>query len=282
MKIHQMLVCFVAFIGAPQALQAQYALGDGRALDANLSTQGRYNPPRDPLAAARRNQNPLYDGLGGRRFDDRFVRDGLRFAPEFQRGNSIYHRSLLFDYQASRGWDVNSRAIDQRIPLERQLPLTQQVSRPQAGAPVRSHIVTQRMDSRINTKRETLASPQRPEIRVEAPLAATLSNEQIIRELKEEAQFRIQSLQREKEVFGDIRERKLGDSILGFKNTGSRAATILGLTPSIRYRMQIEQLNGLGLIAEAKKYSAQSTDLHELIVKIEDLLSKKPAPSQAR
>jgi hypothetical protein len=99
---------------APE-LHAQYALGDGHALDRNPSIYGRYNYTRDPL---RGYQMPyrIREDFGIHPPDRRFYRDGLRFADEFQTRPDL--RSGLYDYRSSSSRYIYSQQIRSQQQME--------------------------------------------------------------------------------------------------------------------------------------------------------------------
>lgn len=190
-------------------LVSQYALGDGRALDHSLKVGERTNPVRDPLAM-QRTQSPLDNRIGLRRFDDRFTRDGFRFAPEFNRGNDIYDRSLLFDYNASTGWRVQNP--NNRYPAD--VP-TRPLNSGYGPRPLKKYPFSQSLSRPISTR---VPSTQVPMDRaVSRPIPAVpaepvLNEKQIVETFKSELKNRLEKAKAEKKIYGDIQGRNIVDS----------------------------------------------------------------------
>jgi len=260
---------FILFLSAI----GQFALGDGRALDHPLGVGQTTNPVRNPLS---RPPSPLYDGLGGKRFDDRFVDDGLRFAPEFIRGNSVYHRSLLFEYQSSTGWDLQERRYQE---MDRVKPRRQGIERPRSGSAQRQNLNQGPINTRIETRIDTRIDRRvqmpfssslqgqeikpkifrqtqvKTETRSDALILTALSDEQIVTSLELAVQERLGRLEVEKKIFGDVRDRKLSDHLLGQAAPRSTSAlTLLGLSPSIRLRIQLSELSTKDLMKAIRDF----------------------------
>jgi len=239
-------------------LVSQYALGDGRILDRSLKVGERVNPVQDPLARAR-TQSPLDNRIGLQRFDNRFINDGLRFAPEFQRGNDIYKRSLLFDYGASTGWRISDPTS--RYPTtDNSWNLSRGYVRPAAATSSSSRINTAvpstRIDNRVDQRRvdyrpiETSRTISRPILAVPAPLPdplpiveVAMSEEQILKVFQMELKDRLERCRIEKKVFGDIQGRTLTqETLVRYGHSNQQVETLIGENPELRLKRQLEEI----------------------------------------
>ncbi len=191
------------------SIQAQYALGDGHALDRPLRVGDTHNPTIDPLAH-HNHRTPANDGLGGHRYTERYVQEGWRFAPEFSRGTSIYHRSLIFDREGYSGWDLRKDAIKkaevQSSPTQGQIPVvpTETVSAGRGEARIDLRIDTRVQGRQVEQAARAQATSREPlSDRQPLPLGTQLKLFESV------AKMRVEDLKLEKQKHGDIKERAL-------------------------------------------------------------------------
>jgi hypothetical protein len=231
----------------------------GHVLDRPLRVGDRINPDREIKAPP----TPLNDGLGGQRLDDRWIRDGLRFAPEFVRGNSIYHRSLLFDYYAYRGWDlVIKKAPQVEVPSPRPAPTP--------SSPTANGRVGTRIDTRIDTRADARATPRMQPVSRSSTESATprkievdgraslksLEVKQIQNILEKEVSRRLLVAAYEKKTFGKFEDRKLSREFLERNHVIEPLPplSLLGLKADVLLRMEMEKLSFKDFIAELELF----------------------------